>query len=540
MIPLDAEIGSSIALVVDGNSASRSLLANLLRDFGVPEVRQARSPLDARRLLEQGRFDIVICDYDFDGEPVSGQDLMDDLRLANILPLSTVVVMISAEAGRSRVTEAAEAALDAYLIKPHTAEALRQRLLQSRMRKRALKDVIAHVEGKDFLAAAEACQVRFDTRGPAWVQAARIGAELWLRLGKPHAAQRLFEAILGIGAVPWARLGVARSLCDRGNTRQARRSLESLLSEQPGYTDAYDVMARVLLEQGQPDMALSASREALAQTPGCVGRLVKHGLLAFFYGDQGEAATSLERAARYGLRSKVFDLQGLVLLAFVQFDRNDRRGLAQSWRSIGAARADCPDSDRLRRFESVIAILKLLLERQVPEALAQVRELIGEARDATFECEAACNVLAVVARLMRCELHPAGIDHDARVLASRFAVSRTTCELLIKSLLDNAELGAVVRDAYAAICVAAEDAVSNSLNGTPGQAARALLDLADSTLNARLMDLAIHTMERYEDRIEGVRALRVSAEILRGHYCSYGTQVTTQGDARAFGGLALP
>ena len=112
--------------------------------------------------------------------------------------------------------------------------------------------------------------------------------------------------------------------------------------------------------------------------------------------------------------------------------------------------------------------------------------------------------------------------------------------MLIKSLLDNAELGAVVRDAYAAICVAAEDAVSNSLNGTPGQAARALLDLADSTLNARLMDLAIHTMERYEDRIEGVRALRVSAEILRGHYCSYGTQVTTQGDARAFGGLALP
>nr|MBP6777426.1 hypothetical protein [Piscinibacter sp.] len=67
-----------------------------------------------------------------------------------------------------------------------------------------------------------------------------------------------------------------------------------------------------------------------------------------------------------------------------------------------------------------------------------------------------------------------------------------------------------------------------------------LLDLADSTLNARLMDLAIHTMERYEDRIEGVRALRVRAEILRGHYCSYGTQVTTQGDARAFGGLALP
>ena len=125
MIPLDAEMAGTTGLVIDCNNASRSVLVSLLREFGVGEVTQARRAQDARRLLDNQRFDVVVCDYHFDEDPISGQDLIDDLRLAQLLPLSTVVVMISAEAGHNKVAEAAEAALDAYLIKPHTPDALR-------------------------------------------------------------------------------------------------------------------------------------------------------------------------------------------------------------------------------------------------------------------------------------------------------------------------------------------------------------------------------------------------------------------------------
>jgi len=542
MTPLDSEMNGTRALVIDANNASRGMLVTMLREFGVGEVAQAHRAQDARRILELQRFDIVVCDYHFDGEPVSGQDLMDDLRLAHLLPLATVVVMISAEAGHAKVAEAAEAALDAYLIKPHTADALRQRLLQARQRKRALKDVISLVEKQAYLEAAELCQVRFDTRAPAWVQAARIGAELWLRLGKPHAAQNMFDAILEIGAVPWARLGVARSQYDRGGTSQARRSLESLLSEQPGYADAYDVMARVLLDQGLPDQALSASREALSLTPGSVARLVKHGLLAFFYGDPVEAGEALARAARFGLNSKTFDLQGLVLLAMIQFDRGDLRGLAQSWRSMTAARSGRLGSDRLRRFEAGIGAMKVLLERQVAEAIVLTRGLVSESRDPTFEFEAACNLLALLSRLTHHELRLESLDHDVLVLAQRFAVSRTTCDLLIRSLQADAPLATIVREAYAGICAEAEDAVSNTLKGMPGEAAKLLLARAESTLNAKLMDLAIHTMDRHGQNIDGVEAMRDRALALHKRYRTYGTQVRMGGesDTRGLTRLAKP
>ncbi len=525
MIPLDADISHASALVVDSHSASRSVLCNMLREFGVAEVQQAPTARDARRVLEQRRFDIVVCEYHFLGEPISGQDLIDDLRQASLLPLATVVIMTSAEAGYAKVAEAAEAAVDAYLIKPHTAEALRQRLLDARRRKHALKDVFGLIEDESYAEAAECCEVRFDARGPAWVQAARVGAELWLRLGRPRAAQRLFEAILEVGALPWARLGIARSQHDRGSTSQARRSLESLLSEQPGYTDAYDVMARVLLDQGLPDEALRASRDALSLTPGSVTRLVKHGLLAFYYGDPVEAGSALAQAARLGLNSKVFDLQGLVLLAFVQFDKGDLRGLRQSHRSIRLARAGSPDSDRLRRFETVIGVLADLLERQLAQAVTQVRALVQESCAPTFEFEAACNLLALLSRLLRREVRLEGVEEDVRVLARRFAVSRTSCDLLARALRDDPALAAAVRDAYAEICTAAEVAVAKTLQGQPRDAVESLLARAETTLNAKLLDLARHTLDRHAANIEGQQALREHAQALSARYRSYGTQI---------------
>ena len=224
----------------------------------------------------------------------------------------------------------------------------------------------------------------------------------------------------------------------------------------------------------------------------------------------------------------------------IQFDKGDLRGLAQSWRSMTAARAGRLGSDRLRRFEAVIGVMKLLLERNVAEAVMLTRDLINESRDPSFEFEAACNLLTLLSRLTHHELRLESLDHDVLVLAQRFAVSRTTCELLIRSLHADASLAAIVRDAYAAICTEAEDAVSNTLKGSPGEAAKLLLTRAESTLNAKLMDLAIHTMERHGQNIDGVETLRDRAAALHKRYRSYGTQVHLGGasDMRALTRLA--
>ena len=202
---------------------------------------------------------------------------------------------------------------------------------------------------------------------------------------KPHAAQKMFSAILQVRALPWARLGVARTQYEAGGAFQARRTLESLLSEQPGYADAYDVMGRVLLDEGDADKAIDCLRRASGLTPGSVARHVKLGLLAFYYGDPAEATAALQKASRLGLHSKVFDLQGLVLLGTLQYDAGDALALKRSLESMVVARQQAPESARLRRFEAVLSALLHLVRREVAETVAGVRRLMDEIREPSFE-----------------------------------------------------------------------------------------------------------------------------------------------------------
>jgi tetratricopeptide (TPR) repeat protein len=543
MRPLDAEIGTASALVIDGTASSRQVLTAMLRECGVGDVQQATKPSDARRLLEHHTYDIVLCEFHFHGEALTGQELFDDLRQAGAISLSTVTVMISSESVYGKVVDAAEAALDAYLIKPHTEDALRDKVLQARQRKRALKDVIDLVAAGRFDEAASLARARFETRGPAWLHAARIGAELYLRLGRPTDAQTMLEAVLQTGALPWARLGVARAQVEAGTVQKARRTLESLLGDCPGYADAYDIMGRVLLDQNEPRKALDAMRRSIELTPHSVTRLVKLGLLAFYYGDPAEASDALDKAVRLGINSRVFDLQGLVLLAALQHDRADRRGLALSVASMKRMVATAPYSPRLKRFGAIVGILKALVDRQLPDAVHMMSTLLNEVRAADFDFEAACNLLMVLSRMdTQDELHLPDLTRNVRRLAARFAVSHTTTEMLRAALRGQAALDSAVQEEAQRVTGLAQQAVSHSLAGRPRDAVLALLEGAEQTINAKLMDLAAHTLDRHRAAIDDADSLALRVMGLEAQFRSYGAQVRMAriDDARTMNAAARP
>ncbi len=534
------DIGDCRALIVDPNPTSRSILAAMLRDMGVGEVAQTGKVADARRQLEHRSFDVVLCDYHFDHAAMSGQDLLDDLRRAQLLPYSTVFVMVTGEASYARVAEAAEAALDSYLLKPHTATALEERLLQARHRKKVLGGIFAAIEAGEFATAAQLCRARFEQRGEYWLYAARIGAELLLREGDHAAARTLYEAVQDTRALPWAKLGIARVELESGQAHRACRTLESLISEQPGYADAYDVMGRAQLERGEVEGALDTYRNASRLTPGSVTRLQKQGMLAFYAGQRAEAIDSLERAVRVGISSKMFDCESLVLLALLQFDQRDHRAFMRTHANLALAFERRPDSARLRRFLRTADVFKALLQRHVADALGAARELAGEIRAEDFDFEAASNLLAAVARLSSTEIElPDREDWVAKV-ALRFCVSRAATDMLCLAVQPDASLEAVVRQTHQGITGMAEQAMTHSVSGSPEAAVKALMVRGRETLNAKLIDMAGLVLQRHAGRIASSGDLGEMIGDLRQRYCSKGMQIALgAGAGRAAGGLAL-
>ena len=112
-------------LVVDDFSTMRRIIKNLLHDLGYPDVTEADDGQTALPLLKAGEFDFLITDWNMPGMPGLdlGKAVRADARLAK-LP----VLMLTAEAKRDQIIEAAQAGVNGYVIKPFTAETLKEKL----------------------------------------------------------------------------------------------------------------------------------------------------------------------------------------------------------------------------------------------------------------------------------------------------------------------------------------------------------------------------------------------------------------------------
>lgn len=502
MYLLDEGIQNAKALIVDGNTSSRSLLAAQLRDLGVGTVRMVGRVKEARLILENQSYDIVLCDAQIDGADSGGQDLLDELRRVGLLPYATVFVMMTNEATYARVAEAAEAALDAYLIKPHTSASLAERLTSARHRKRVLKDIFDAIERQDFETGARLCLQRFESRARYWLYAARIGAELLLRLGKYPEAQQMYEAIVAAKTVPWAKLGVARAQLASGNPGTARRTLEDLVGELPGYADSHDLLGHLQMEQGDLNQALQTYQTATSLTPGCLLRLQRCGSLAYYAGQRDQALELLERAAGQGLKSKLFDMLSLMMVGLMRFDRSERKGLNFAYDALNAAIWRLPPSKRLQRFERCFATLTALLDRQLPQAQALTMELGGQVEQGDFDLEGATLLVALWTRLLR-----QGVPWDVarpaiETLGLRYCTSKASTEVLVASTEGHEQAGPLLRECHHRIFGIAETAVRHSIRGNAAVAVELLLRQGESSRNAKLIDMAALVLKRHAAKLE--------------------------------------
>jgi CheY-like chemotaxis protein len=518
MFLMDDTIQDATALIIDSNANSRSLMSAQLRDLGVGTVRQTPRVKDARVMLEHQTYDIVLCDYHFDTSDTSGQDLLDELRREGLLPYSTVFVMVTSEATYAKVAEAAEAALDAYLIKPYTSANLAERLASARLRKRILKDIFEAIENQDFENAANLCMARFEAKGKYWLYAARIGAELLLRLKRFDDAKKLYEAIIAAKTVPWARLGVARTEVASGNLQAARRTLENLIGELPDYADSHDLMGHVQMEQGDLHEALKTYQTAATLTPGCLLRLQRCGSLGFYAGERAEALRMLERAMSQGLRSKLFDMLSLVLIGLMRFDNKDFKGFKYAHDALASALERAAGSIRLQRFELVFRGLACLLERRVGQAMVIAREFTEHASAGNFDLEAASLLTALWIRLSSQEVELEEMMPILQGLGMRHCTTKASTEILVAMAETHQGAAEQFRECHQQIFNVAETAMRHSLRGSAKIAVELLIQQGERTRNSKLIDMAGLVLKRHAEKIDTAAQLSEQIEDLASRY----------------------
>lgn len=112
-------------LVVDDFSTMRRIIKNLLRDLGFTNTQEADDGATALPMLKQAQFDFLITDWNMPG--MQGIDLLKAVRADPELA-KLPVLMVTAEAKRDQIVEAAQAGVNGYIVKPFTAATLKEKI----------------------------------------------------------------------------------------------------------------------------------------------------------------------------------------------------------------------------------------------------------------------------------------------------------------------------------------------------------------------------------------------------------------------------
>lgn len=112
-------------LVVDDFSTMRRIIKNLLRDLGFNNTSEADDGTTALPMLQNSPFDLLITDWNMPG--MQGIDLLRAVRVDPHLK-ALPVLMVTAEAKREQIVEAAQAGVNGYIVKPFTAQTLKEKI----------------------------------------------------------------------------------------------------------------------------------------------------------------------------------------------------------------------------------------------------------------------------------------------------------------------------------------------------------------------------------------------------------------------------
>ena len=112
-------------LVVDDFSTMRRIIKNLLTELGFSNIVEADDGATALPIMHEGDVDFLITDWNMPNVP--GIELLQKVRGDDKLK-NTPVLMVTAEATREQIVQAAEAGVNGYVIKPFTAQTLEEKI----------------------------------------------------------------------------------------------------------------------------------------------------------------------------------------------------------------------------------------------------------------------------------------------------------------------------------------------------------------------------------------------------------------------------
>ena len=114
-----------VAIVVDDYATMRRIIKNILKNLHFKEIIEAENGLEALRLLESNKVDLIVSGWDM--PTMTGLELLKRVRADERLK-RLPFLMVSAKAQKENIIEATQAKVSNYVLKPFSPAVFAEKL----------------------------------------------------------------------------------------------------------------------------------------------------------------------------------------------------------------------------------------------------------------------------------------------------------------------------------------------------------------------------------------------------------------------------
>ena len=262
-------IASLDALIVDDLATKQAVMGDLLSMIGARRAEGVSSAEAMLKALRTRRFGLVLFDTHAQSR-ASALPLFHYAREQGLLPLQTLVYVVSDDPTGREAVLSGEWQSDAFFLRPVTAAAMEARLIEHLQRRRVLAPVLAALDEGQSERAVATCEVLLRARGRWTLDVLELQARALMRDRRPAEAAQACALALRLRAdLLWARIGLARARLAQGDLAGAHEVAQALLESDEGgrSPEALEVGSQCLEALNQGQMAVAALQRAAQLAP---------------------------------------------------------------------------------------------------------------------------------------------------------------------------------------------------------------------------------------------------------------------------------
>jgi DNA-binding response OmpR family regulator len=268
-------------LVIDSIKPSHDVLKRFAMSLTSKNVDSTCYAQDAIPFCLEKEYDIIFLGYDLGEEQKNGQQLLEELRISEVISRHCVVIMITAEVSQAMVLAALEHKPDSYLCKPYTVKELSKRLNNCVRKKNAMSEIYQALENDDKELAITLVNDALANNTPYRSECLGIKSRQYFDLQDFNQAKEIYLTYQNEKNCTWANIGLGKIALQENELSNAEHIFKSVIEDKPLYLPGYDWLASTYEKQLSLIFAEETLEQALKLSPRSVLRLKKYAGLCF-------------------------------------------------------------------------------------------------------------------------------------------------------------------------------------------------------------------------------------------------------------------